>query len=67
MLAVAIAFAAGGPHGLVLAVIAAAVTAALGLCYRRWLGGVTGDTLGASAELVETVGLVRGRSAAVSR
>jgi cobalamin synthase len=58
VLAVAIAFAAGGAHGLELAVIAAAITAALGLTCRRWLGGVTGDTLGASVELVETVGLV---------
>jgi adenosylcobinamide-GDP ribazoletransferase len=36
----------------------APVIAALGLAYRRWLGGVTGDTLGAAIELTETLALV---------
>jgi cobalamin synthase len=30
----------------------------LGLCYRRWLGGATGDCLGAATELCETAVLV---------
>ena len=67
VLAVAIAAAAGGVHGLELAAIAAAITAALGLFCRRWLGGVTGDTLGASVELVETVGLVAAAALTGSR
>jgi len=37
---------------------AAAVTVVLGLVYRRWLGGVTGDTLGAASETTELVALV---------
>ena len=37
---------------------AAVVTAALGLYWRRWLGGVTGDLLGATAKLAETAILV---------
>ncbi len=33
---------------------AAALTAlVLGLFFRRWLGGVTGDTLGATSELAQ--------------
>ena len=49
---------AGGRPGLV-ALAAAAVTAALLLVFfRAWLGGVTGDTLGATAKLCETAGLV---------
>jgi adenosylcobinamide-GDP ribazoletransferase len=37
---------------------AAGLTLAAGLYSRRWLGGVTGDTLGATTEIVETVVLV---------
>jgi cobalamin synthase len=37
---------------------AAAVTVLVGLAVKRWLGGVTGDVLGASAELVEVAVLV---------
>jgi cobalamin synthase len=29
----------------------------LGAAYRRWLGGVTGDTLGAASEISETLAL----------
>jgi adenosylcobinamide-GDP ribazoletransferase len=36
----------------------AALVVALALAYRRWLGGVTGDTLGAAIELSETLALV---------
>ena len=31
---------------------------ALALFYRRWLGGVTGDLIGAVGEIVETIVLV---------
>jgi cobalamin synthase len=34
------------------------LAAALGALYRRWLGGGTGDLLGAAAELTETAALV---------
>jgi adenosylcobinamide-GDP ribazoletransferase len=33
-------------------------TLLLGVAYRRWLGGVTGDTLGAASELSETLALL---------
>jgi cobalamin synthase len=33
--------------------VAVALAAALRAAYRRWLGGVTGDLLGAAGELVE--------------
>jgi adenosylcobinamide-GDP ribazoletransferase len=58
IVAVAIAVAAGGMNGVVVAGCAAAVTAALGITFRRWLGGITGDTLGAAVELSETTVLV---------
>jgi adenosylcobinamide-GDP ribazoletransferase len=44
--------------GLWLALTAAVVAVALGLCYRRWLGGATGDCLGTATELCETAVLV---------
>jgi adenosylcobinamide-GDP ribazoletransferase len=56
-LAVLLAVPAGVP-GLVGLGVAAALTAALGLYWRRWLGGVTGDALGATAKLPETAILV---------
>jgi adenosylcobinamide-GDP ribazoletransferase len=56
-LAVVLALPAGGA-GLAGLGSAAVVTAALGLCWRRWLGGVTGDLLGATAKLAETAILV---------
>lgn len=37
---------------------AAGVALILGLLYRRWLGGATGDCLGAATELSETLALV---------
>jgi adenosylcobinamide-GDP ribazoletransferase len=37
---------------------AAAVTVVVGIAARRWLGGITGDVLGAAAEVVEVVVLV---------
>jgi adenosylcobinamide-GDP ribazoletransferase len=56
--AAAIAFAAGTGHGAVLIAVAACAVLLLGSWYRRWLGGGTGDTLGAAAELTETAVLV---------
>ena len=56
-LAAALAVPAGAA-GLAAAAAAAAVTAALALLYRAWLGGVTGDLLGAGAKLAETAALV---------
>jgi cobalamin synthase len=40
-------------HGAVTAAGAAAIALLLGVRYWRWLGGVTGDTLGAAVELTE--------------
>jgi cobalamin 5'-phosphate synthase/cobalamin synthase len=56
-LAVVLALPAGAA-GLAGLAVAAGLTAALGLYWRRWLGGVTGDTLGATAKLAETAILV---------
>ena len=56
-LAVALAASAGAP-GLVAAGGATAVAVLLFLSFRAWLGGVTGDTLGATAKLCETAALV---------
>ena len=67
LLAVAIAVAATGLHGLELAAIAAAATVALGAFFIRWLGGVTGDLLGAATELVETIVLVAAAGITASR
>jgi adenosylcobinamide-GDP ribazoletransferase len=41
-------------HALRACVIAVVITIALRSLYRRWLGGVTGDLIGAAGELVET-------------
>jgi adenosylcobinamide-GDP ribazoletransferase len=58
VLAVVLAFALEHGDGLVLAAGAAAAVAVVLVVCRRWLGGVTGDTLGASSELVEAAVLV---------
>lgn len=47
-----------GVDGVWLGVAAVATVAGLGLIYRRWLGGVTGDCLGAAIQLTETIVLV---------
>jgi adenosylcobinamide-GDP ribazoletransferase len=47
-----------GSAGIAALAAAAVVTTVLGLCYRYWLGGVTGDPLGAAAKLGETAGLL---------
>jgi cobalamin synthase len=41
-----------------LAAASAVVAIGLGLVYLRWLGGATGDCLGAATEMCETVVLV---------
>jgi adenosylcobinamide-GDP ribazoletransferase len=44
--------------GLVVAGAAAATAIVLGVVFRAWLGGVTGDTLGATSEATELIALV---------
>jgi adenosylcobinamide-GDP ribazoletransferase len=58
VLALAIAAAVGHVTGLEILAAGAIVAVLTGAVWRRWLGGVTGDTLGATAELAELVGLV---------
>lgn len=58
VLAAAPALALLGWRGAAMLAAAAVVTLALGLGYRRWLGGVTGDALGATIEIAETLALV---------
>lgn len=58
VLAAAPALALLGWRGAGMLGAAAVVTLALGLGYRRWLGGVTGDALGAAVEIVETIALL---------
>src|SRR5207244_4479932 len=58
LLGLAIALIAVKGDAVWLAVSAALVAIGLGLVYRRWLGGATGDCLGAVTELCETVLLV---------
>lgn len=57
LLAVALAFPAG-EAGVVGLGAAALVALALGVFFRRWIGGVTGDLMGATAKLAETAALV---------
>jgi adenosylcobinamide-GDP ribazoletransferase len=68
-LVVGAAFAVGlaGWHGAILAAIALVLTLLAAAACRRWLGGVTGDTLGAALELVETVVLVAAAGLAGAR
>ena len=54
----AIAIVALRVDGLVVVGAAAAVAVLLGVVFRAWLGGVTGDTLGATSEATELVALV---------
>jgi cobalamin 5'-phosphate synthase/cobalamin synthase len=53
-LAVLLAAALAVPADPLLIAVAAAAALVLGIWLRRWLGGRTGDTLGAATELVET-------------
>jgi adenosylcobinamide-GDP ribazoletransferase len=57
-LACAVALALLGTRGAAMLGAVACGTALLGIAYRRWLGGVTGDTLGAASELSETLALL---------
>ncbi len=57
ILSVAIVFGAASRLGLALAASAVVVTTICGLTSKRWIGGVTGDTLGATIELIEIVTL----------
>ena len=50
-------FLLAGVAGLLLFVVTAGVTLALTRAYHRRLGGVTGDTFGATGEIVETFAL----------
>src|SRR3954451_10741899 len=54
----AIAFAAMRLDGLVVVAAVGAATIVLGFVFRAWLGGVTGDTLGATSEATELLALV---------
>jgi adenosylcobinamide-GDP ribazoletransferase len=56
-IAAAIAVLATGADALVALAALVVLTVALGLFFRRWLGGVTGDTLGATIELAELTAL----------
>src|SRR5215831_8788053 len=55
VVAAAVAFAAGPVHGPELIAAAVILAGAAMLFYRHWLGGVTGDLLGAATELSETL------------
>jgi adenosylcobinamide-GDP ribazoletransferase len=56
--AILVAVLAVGFDGLVLAVCATVLAGSLGTLFARWLGGVTGDALGAAVELAELAALV---------
>jgi len=58
LLGAAVALLVWWSAGVWLVLTAAAVAAGLGLWFRRWLGGATGDCLGAATELCETAVLV---------
>jgi cobalamin synthase len=47
-------------HAAIVLATTAAVTVVCGVGAWRWLGGVTGDVLGATTELAELAGLVAG-------
>jgi cobalamin synthase len=49
---------AAGWIGLAMTGAVATSTVVLGLSFRAWLGGATGDCLGAATELGETVALL---------
>jgi adenosylcobinamide-GDP ribazoletransferase len=58
VIAVGVAVALAGPRGAIAAAAVAAVGAVFGALCRRRLGGVTGDTLGAAAEMAEAMVVV---------
>jgi adenosylcobinamide-GDP ribazoletransferase len=57
-IAILIALLATGLDGVVLAACAAVLAVSLGTAFAGWLGGVTGDALGAAVELTELAMLV---------
>src|SRR6266511_1362939 len=57
LVAGAVALGVRGVSGLAAIGTAAAVALVLGAFFRRWLGGVTGDTLGATTELAQAAAL----------
>jgi cobalamin 5'-phosphate synthase/cobalamin synthase len=59
-LVVALAAASAGVQGVISVAIALAATAVCGLIYKRKIKGVTGDTLGATVEITETLTLLAG-------
>ena len=56
--AAALAILLEGADGLAVLAAAAGTALVVGLFVRRWLGGVTGDVLGATTELAQAAGLV---------
>jgi adenosylcobinamide-GDP ribazoletransferase len=58
VLSVGVAVAVTGAGAAAPIAAALGLAAVLGLVYRRWLGGATGDTLGAAVELCGTVALI---------
>jgi len=58
LITVVAAIPAIGGHALRAYAAAVTVTILLGAFYRRWLGGVTGDMIGAGGEIVETAVLI---------
>ena len=57
LVAASIAVVAAGVAGIAVLLAACAIAATAGLLYARWLGGITGDTLGAVVELGELAAL----------
>jgi adenosylcobinamide-GDP ribazoletransferase len=57
VVACTLALAARGSSGLAAVGAAAATALVLGVFFRHWLGGVTGDTLGATTELAQATAL----------
>jgi adenosylcobinamide-GDP ribazoletransferase len=55
--ACAVAVGVRGPEGLAAMSVAVLTALVLGLFFRRWIGGVTGDTLGATSELAQAAAL----------
>jgi adenosylcobinamide-GDP ribazoletransferase len=60
VLASGLALGLAGERGALALIVILALTAGAGLFFRRWLGGVTGDTLGAAAEVGEVFVLLFG-------